>query len=357
MTVRLTANSSQHATAHPNAAHDLAAPIRLAIIGTNWITERFVRAAIESGAFCLTAVYSRQLVQAQHFADKFAPSLRCFTDLTQMAASDQFDAVYIASPNSLHYEQSVLMLSHHKHVICEKPLASNRRQVEHLFEVAKANNRVLFEAYKTPYTPGFLSIKQRLTTLGEIRRAYFNFCQYSSRYPRYLAGENPNTFNPAFSNGSIMDIGYYCVAAAVELFGAPETVNASAKLLPSGVDGHGSVVMHYPEFEVQISHSKVSNSYLGSEIQGELAALQIQSISEATGIVLKAKGIADQAVDVTQDDNDMRYEADYFAQQIHAGALCEAAKQRSLTVASLLDEIRAQTGVVFPADNQDLITL
>jgi predicted dehydrogenase len=60
--------------------------------------------------------------------------------------------------------------------------------------------------------------------VGKVRKAFINYCQYSSRYQRYLDGENPNTFNPAFSNGSIMDIGFYCLASAVALWGEPHGV-------------------------------------------------------------------------------------------------------------------------------------
>lgn len=54
-----------------------------------------------------------------------------------------------------------------------------------------------------------------------------------------------------------MDIGYYCLAFAVSLWGDPHNVQASATLLESGVDGHGSVVLHYGDFDVIIAHSKV----------------------------------------------------------------------------------------------------
>ncbi|RRD47068.1 gfo/Idh/MocA family oxidoreductase, partial [Escherichia coli] len=107
---------------------------------------------------------------------------------------------------------------------------------------------------------------------------FFNYCQYSSRYQRYLDGENPNTFNPAFSNGSIMDIGFYCLASAVALFGEPKSVQATASLLASGVDAQGVVVMDYGDFSVTLQHSKVSDSVLASEIQGEAGSLVIEKL-------------------------------------------------------------------------------
>ncbi|MFV0574587.1 MAG: Gfo/Idh/MocA family protein [Vibrio sp.] len=329
--------------------------LRLAIIGTNWITERFVQAALEVKEFELTAVYSRTQQKAQEFAAPFNSQAVCFTDLQEMAKSDAFDAVYIASPNSLHYEQSVLMLQHGKHVICEKPIASNITQAEHMFQVADENNVVLFEAFKTEYLPNFKLIHEHLPKLGRIHKAFINYCQYSSRYQRYLDGENPNTFNPEFSNGSIMDIGFYCVSSAVALFGKPavingETVKASAYLLDSGVDAHGTVVLEYKDHDVVLSHSKVSDSNIPSEIQGEAGSIIMEHISECDHIVLKLRGEEPQTFKVPQVENTMTYEASYFAEQIKQGKLCEKAKQRALAVSAISTEVRKQTGVVFPAD-------
>lgn len=212
--------------------------IRFAVVGTNWITKQFVDAAHETGKYKLTAIYSRSLEQAQAFANDY-PVEHLYTSLEALAQSDAIDAVYIASPNSLHFPQTRLFLSHKKHVICEKPLASNLQEVEAAIAVAKANHVVLFEAFKTASLPNFLLLKETLGKVGKLRKAFINYCQYSSRYQRYLDGENPNTFNPAFSNGSIMDIGFYCLASAVALWGEPRAVHATASLLDSGVDARG----------------------------------------------------------------------------------------------------------------------
>ncbi|MBC3253259.1 oxidoreductase [Serratia fonticola] len=325
--------------------------IRFAVVGTNWITERFIDAAHESGKMRLTAIYSRKLEQAQAFGANY-PVEHFFDSLEALAQSDVIDAVYIASPNALHCQQSLLFLSHKKHVICEKPLASNLREVEQLVACAREHQVVLFEAFKSAHLPNFLILQQALPKIGKLRKAFINYCQYSSRYPRYLAGENPNTFNPQFSNGSIMDIGYYCVASTVALFGAPQSVLASATLLDTGVDAHGSVCLNYGDFDVVISHSKVSNSDIPSEIQGEEGTLVIEKISEAQGVVLTPRGENSQVLTQPQHINTMLYEAQVFAELVEKRQVEHEGLENSLIVASLLTEIRRQTGVVFPADGE-----
>ncbi|ESS57473.1 oxidoreductase, NAD-binding Rossmann fold family protein [Enterobacter cloacae S611] len=324
--------------------------IRFAVIGTNWISRQFVDAAHETGKYRLTAVYSRSLEQAQTFATDY-PVEHLFTSLEEMAQSDAIDAVYIASPNSLHFSQTQLFLSHKKHVICEKPLASNLREVEAAIACARENQVVLFEAFKTASLPNFLVLKQSLAKAGKLRKAFINYCQYSSRYQRFLDGENPNTFNPAFSNGSIMDIGFYCLASAVALWGEPHSVQASASLLASGVDAHGVVVMNYGDFSVTLQHSKVSDSVLASEIQGEAGSLVIEKISECQKLSFIPRGGKAQELTQPQHINTMLYEAETFARLVEENEVNHPGLAISRITAKLLTEIRRQTGVVFPADD------
>ncbi|WP_295891761.1 Gfo/Idh/MocA family oxidoreductase [uncultured Vibrio sp.] len=324
--------------------------IRLAIIGTNWITDQFIEAALLTGSYQLTGVYSRSLESAEQFSEKYA-SPKLFTDFEELANSQSVDVVYIASPNSFHAPQAEALLKAGKHVICEKPLASNYALAQQLYQTARENEVMLFEAFMTPHLPNFKVLQEALKNIGKLRKATISYCQYSSRYPKYLNGENPNTFNPQFSNGSIMDIGYYCVGAAIALFGEPQSIKAQAHLLETGVDGNGSVIFQYPEFDVAISHSKTSDSYLPSEFQGEEAALQVEMISICNRISKINRGGETQELSVDQVSNRMFYEAEAFAKQYADHSMKEDDIARSLIVSKVLTEIRRQTGVVFPADS------
>ena len=324
--------------------------INLAIVGTNWISRQFAHAALQSQLFRIGAVYSRRLSSAKAFADDFDCRL-LFDDLTALGESTQVDAVYIASPNSLHYEQALHLLVQGKHVICEKPLAASVQQVEALFAAAQANNVVLFEAFMTQYRPNFSQLKQHLHLLGPVRQVLLSYCQYSSRYPAYLAGENPNTFNPDFANGSVVDIGFYCIASAVALFGEPNRVLASAFLLPSGVDGQGCVTLSYPEFEVVLRHSKISDSTLDSEIQGEQGRLLVShpiSLCHQVRFVGRDGQVKD--LSLPQANNPMLEEALAFAHQVNSGEMEPSAVLRAKITAKILQQVRQQTGVVFPSD-------
>jgi predicted dehydrogenase len=325
--------------------------INFAVIGSNWITEKFVNATRIESELSLYAVYSRTLQSAQVFAHKFAINT-CYDDLNKLKHDKNIQAVYIASPNSLHFEQSMQMIKAGKHVICEKPLASNSEQVELLFKTAIANNVIIFEAYMTAHLPNFQKIKDNLHKLGPLRKANIHYCQYSSRYEAHLAGQKPNTFNPQFSSGSIMDIGYYCIAFTVALFGKPNTIQASAHLLETGVDGCGTAILDYGQFLVTIDHSKISNSQLNNEIQGENGSLLIQHVAlcEKVQLIQNLGSNNESNISEPQHDNSMSYEVSFFAKQVREAQINEEAMLRTKITSDVMTEIRRLTGVKFPAD-------
>lgn len=325
--------------------------VRLGVIGTNWITDRFISAASEAGGFELTAVYSRTKETADDFADKYQLKYT-YTDLDAFASSAEIDAVYIASPNSLHAGQAILCMDHGKHVLVEKSIASNTKEVRQMIEAAKRNQVLLMEAVKTTFLPNFKAVEENLHKIGPVRRYFASYCQYSSRYDKYKEGIVLNAFNPDYSNGSLMDIGVYCIYPMVKLFGRPHSLQANAFMLDSGVDGQGSILFDYGELDGAVLYSKISNSYLPSEIQGENGSIIMDNISEPTRVEIKYKDGRSEDVTRAQKENTMYYEAREFMELISAGDIESGINtlNQSLVTAEVLEEARRQFGLVFPAD-------
>lgn len=325
--------------------------IRFGIIGTNWITEDFINAARQIGEFALTAVYSRTEATGRQFADKHDIA-HVFTDLEQFAASSELDAVYIASPNSLHAEQAILLMNHGKHVLCEKPLASNAREVRRMTEAARTNGVLLMEAMKSTFTPNFQVIQENLHKIGEVRRYFGSYCQYSSRYDLYKRGEVPNAFNPQYSNGALMDLGVYCIYPLVVLFGRPERIQASAYMLDSGVDGAGSLLLGYNGMDAVIQYSKIVDSYASAEIQGENGTIIFDKISRPDKVQIRYRDGKVEDLTRPQVDNAMYYEVQEFIELVKSGASESAINSHvnSLKVAEIMDEARKQMGLIYPAD-------
>jgi predicted dehydrogenase len=330
--------------------------IRFGIIGTNWITEEWIKAARELESFQLTAVYSRTEQKAREFADKHGVEL-IYTDLQQLANSTEVDAIYIASPNSLHMEHAIQCMNQGKHVMCEKPMASNARELQKMIDAARANQVVLMEAMKSTLMPSFSAIQEHLHKIGPVRRYFASFCQYSSRYDAYKQGNILNAFKPVFSNGSLMDLGVYGVYPLVVLFGKPETVQASAVMLDSGVDGQGSLILKYAQMEAVIMHSKITSSSLPAEILGEDGSIIIPKISQPKDVVLRYKDGTVERVSPEEKGHSMMYEVKEFIHLIETGQLESTVNSHhhSLLTIEIIDEARRQIGLVYPSDRQEEI--
>jgi predicted dehydrogenase len=326
--------------------------IRFGVVGTNSITDKIIVGGREDERFELVAVCSRSEDTAKQFAAKhWIP--QTFTSLQAMAESSSIDAVYIASPNAFHAEQSILCMQHGKHVLCEKAFASNATEVRQMIKTAKENQVVLMEAMKPTLTPGFRAIQKALPEIGTVRQYFSCYCQYSSRYDQLKEGIVLNAFNPELSNGAVMDIGVYTIYPMVVLFGRPQTIQASGFKLYSGVDGNGSVNFTYNGFNATVLYSKIANSQLPTEIQGEDGLITLDRINMISEATLTRRNGAKENIRPKVEKNEYYYEIAEFIDLIQTGRPESDINslENSLITMEIVDEIRRQIGVVFPNDN------
>ncbi len=329
--------------------------IRFGVVGTNSITDWVIKGGREDERFELTAVCSRSESTAQAFAEKHhIPNI--YTSLAEMAASPLIDAVYIASPNAFHAQQSILCMQYGKHVLCEKTFASNACEARLMIDAAIKQNVVLMEAMKPTLTPAFSAVKNNLERIGAIRRYFSCYCQYSSRYDKFKEGIVLNAFLPELSNGATMDIGVYTIYPMVALFGRPKSIHAAGMKLSSGVDGQAAVNFAYDnDMVATVLYGKIADSTLPTEIQGESGTIKLDRINiigEAT--LIHRNGTMENIRPETW-HNEYYYEVAEFINTIQSGRKESAINtlSNSLITMEILDEIRNQLGVHFPADQTE----
>lgn len=328
--------------------------LKFGCIGTSWITEAYVDGALDSGLWELTAIYSRSREKGLRFGEKYGVS-NVYTDLIQMAASENIDAVYIASPNYLHVSQSLELIRAGKHVICEKPLASHREEVKLLQEEAAKHHVVFLEAIMYMHLPARGLLEEAVQEIGPVSLAKFDFCQRSSKLDAYLGGDLPNIFNPKMEAGALMDLGIYCVYPALALFGVPECYEISVTMLPTGVDGSGVITLQYPEMLVSIPYSKIGQAGADSDIQGTMGTIAVSSISKLDNIEIRYNdGTRKKLCGEEPKYKLMGYEAKDFYRFITdpegSAAEYERCSELSLLVAELLEKLRKKAGILFPTD-------
>ena len=351
----------------------LGRPLRLANVGTGLIVDTLVEAVAANENVQLVATYSRSLERAREWGEPRGASL-FFDSLEELAASPEVDAVYVASPNSLHMRQACILLEGGKHVLAEKPFATTRKEAEEAFALAHSKGLVLMEALVTLHSPGFKVLKDTLPEVGELRSASIRTGKISSRVPALLRGELTRTFDPEFSGGGLTDMGVYVVEQMVGLFGAPQRIFAAGTTFDAStigadprwplVDLGGEALCDYGTHVVHLSWSKDSDNHLPNAIQGTKATLvyegglgkgQIRLIKPApsTGGYGTGEGV-DTLVEYPPAPVRFAGELDDFVracagepEALKTLAWCE---QVTLDSVSVMQEIRAQMGVRYPDD-------
>ena len=349
--------------------------VRFATIGRSGITERFLEALAEAEGATYVAAYSRDVESARDFGSRYGASL-FFDDLESLASSDEVDAVYVATPNGLHAKQAQALIRGGKHVLVEKSFAACEREAAATFSAAHERGVVAMEAMRNLHVPSFDRIRETIPRLGSVRLATFRFAKVTSRISRLRKGERLNVFDPRFAEGALMDIGVYCVEPAVALFGRPSRVLSASVTAPvpgcsdddpyRTIDLAGEALLDYGDKIVNLSYGKMSDDMISSQIEGEEATLVWDQTScpinlrvfvhEDKGMVYRMGTGTSEPIPADVPERDMVCEIATFVSAIRGDerAVERVAELERTTLDSLgvMDEIRAQAGVRFPADDE-----
>jgi len=320
--------------------------IKLGIIGTNFVSDWMCDSVEISDGIINHAVYSRTEEKGKEFAEKHNIK-NVFTDLEEFLNSD-IDAVYIASPNFLHFEQTLKAIKAGKHVLLEKPAAHNEKEFDILLQAASENNLVLLEAMRPAHDPAIEEVRVSMSEIGTVRRAVFDFCQYSSRYDKFKKGEVLNAFNPEMGNAAVMDIGVYALNCALNLFGEPRSVYSKSTILHNGMEGMGSVFLDYESMQVEVVYSKITNSCTPSVIIGEDGYISIDKISLFESVRLKKRGEEEKVLVTKREENNMIYEISDFVKCVNDEMSPDRHNNLTKLTLNVIDQIRNQNNIVFP---------
>ena len=182
---------------------------RIGIVGTGRIADRVVPEVTLVSGVNVQGVYNPHWESAERFAEKW--------DIDAYRNPEDFyaavDIVYVASPHETHYEYVKAALEHGKHVLCEKPMALEKQQVQELFDYAKARGLILYEGIKTAYCPGFSKLLGIACSgaIGSIRNVEACFTKLEDPGHRELTDRR--------YGGSFTELGSYVMLPVFKLFG------------------------------------------------------------------------------------------------------------------------------------------
>ena len=241
--------------------------MNIGMVGTGFIAHKMAKEFTSLPTMPVVAVYSRSADTGVAMANEFHIP-KVYTEYNEMLADPEVELVYIATPNSLHFEQAKAALLAGKHVLCEKPIVPTLAQLDELLSLAKERRLLLQEAITTVNHPNYGLAKLFAKEIGDIKMVSCTFCQYSSRYDAFMNGQTPPVFDPAYCGGALMDLNVYNIYFIVGLFGDPKAVHYYPNRHANGIDTSGILILEYPDFVCQCTAAKDSSAHNSAQIIG-----------------------------------------------------------------------------------------
>ena len=323
--------------------------IRWGIAGPGNIAHKFAEDIKLVSGGKLTAVGSRTLERAESFAQQHDAHL-AFGSYQELFNCPEVDVVYIATPHTSHAELSIAAMNSGKHVLCEKPLATNSSDVEQMISVAEANNVFLMEALWSRFNPSVLAVLDHVRNgdIGEVKYINADFAFYSLD-----RSEEGRLLNPALAGGSILDIGIYPIFLAYLILGVPEQILATSNFYKTGVEIQTSMIFSYPKAQAVLYSGLNSKSEMKAEISGTKGSLFLDPRwHEASGYIIE---LTDESghFDLPTNGNGYTYEIEEVQRCLQSGITQSTlwSHQNSRDLILIMDQIREQANVVFPFEH------
>jgi predicted dehydrogenase len=337
----------------------MAKSLRWGIIGTGNIAGQFAAGMAGSKRGQIVAAGSRSDASAKAFSQRFAIA-ESYGSYEQLLADPNVDAVYISLPNSMHHEWTLKSLESGKHVLCEKPIATNTQQAREMFDAAQRAGRLLVEAFMYVSHPQTKAVLQTIRSgaIGTVSLVRTSFCYRTTRIDGNIR------FSREMAGGALMDVGCYCLHFSRLIMGSePTTVRAVARMHEKGVDEMTAGVLGFAD-------GSAATFSCGTQVQADnmadicgtdgyievpvpwKPALTGASFTIARSTPPRQDGPTTSLPPrqtITTDATAPLYamEADDFAAAVLDGAAPAVSQADSLGNMRLLDEVRRQIGLEF----------
>lgn len=205
--------------------------LRVGILGCGTIAAKIADSLKGNKKAVIAGVASRERNKAKKFAAAHCPDAKVFSGYEKLAASDEIDLVYIATPNTYHYEHAIMCIKEYKNILVEKPFAMSKAEADSIFFEAKNRGVFVAEAMWTSYQP------LHLKALEWIEKGRIGAVKYVSANLGYDIAAVPRLNSPVLGGGSYLDLGVYTTNFALSFMGNDIKVSrVFARRVSSGID-------------------------------------------------------------------------------------------------------------------------
>lgn len=321
---------------------------RWGIIGTGGIARSFAEDLKRLDGHIVAAVGSRSLSSAEKFATQF-PEATPFGSYEELVTAD-VDAVYVATPHPMHYENALLAMRAGKPVLCEKAFTVNAKEARALVAYSQEHGIPLMEAMWSRFLPHLQQVKEMISdgALGEITNIVADHGQFIP-YERA-----PRLWEPELGGGALLDLGIYPLTLAHLVLGSPISIHAEATLTEKKVDLNTSMLLRYASgAHALLSCTMASRGSVSAMIVGDKAHIEIDgSFYAPTSFRVITRDGEVTEYPNKYEGHGLREEAAEFARIVRAGEIESPLMTHatSIELMEMMDEIRAQVGVIYPSE-------
>lgn len=212
--------------------------IKWAVLGTGVIANEMAVALKKIGRN-IYAVGNRTYSKAVDFAKKYGIE-KVYDDYNDMFTDSDVDVIYITTPHNTHIEFMKKAIRNGKHILVEKSITLNSRELNEAMELAALHNVVIGEAMTIYHMPVYKKLKEILDSgrLGKVNLITMNFGSYKEY------NMNNRFFNRNLAGGAMLDIGVYALSfIRYFMTEKPDKLLSQLKKAPTGVDEQAGLLL------------------------------------------------------------------------------------------------------------------
>ncbi|MBA5851799.1 Gfo/Idh/MocA family oxidoreductase [Clostridium sp. cel8] len=315
-----------------------------AILGTGTIAREMATALNEVNGE-IYAAGNINLPKAQQFAKEFNVK-NVYSDCDAMIKDPNVDIVYISTPHNVHYEYLLKAVKNGKHVLCEKAITVNAKQLDEVVSIAKEKNLVVQEGMTMYHMPLYKKLREIVNSgaIGNVKMVQVNFgsCKKYDVKNRFFSKE--------LAGGALLDIGVYATSfARYFMESKPNVILTTAKYFETGVDEQSGIIMKNDcdQMAVMALTMRAKQPKRGV-VAGELGYIEVNNYPRADkATITYTEDGRTEELHLGETEKALNYEVQDMQEYI-MNKTGDEQLNLSIDVTHLLSEIRNQWGFVYP---------
>ncbi|MFW0892225.1 Gfo/Idh/MocA family protein [Clostridium perfringens] len=290
------------------------------------------------------AVASRNKERAEKFARENNVK-KAYGSYDEIIKDKDIDVVYIATPHSNHYEYIIKSLNNNKHVLCEKAITVNERELKEALKIAREKNLVLEEAMTLFHMPLYEKVIKKINKedLGKVNMVQVSFGSFKEY------DENNRFFNLDLAGGALLDIGTYALSfARYFLSSMPEEILSTVKKAKTGVDEESGIILKTKEDEIAtISLAFRSKMPKRGIVSCDNGFITIDNFPRANKATINYLDGTVEVIECGEEEKALDYEVIFMEERIKENKESNSL-ELTYDVTKIMNKVRKDWGILYP---------